>query len=326
MRIVALVEQYNGKLSRTSAEVIACAQQLARNTGKQAVALVAAGETSGLAGKLAAFDLAEVIAVQHEKLAVYNPDELVPALAQAIKSENPYLVVAVDSSLSWDYLPRLSARLEIPMISGATAAHAGGDKPSFARAAWGGRVEMEIGFRGDPPFLVALQVGAWSGDDAARGTTPAPIRTVGVELPAAPGGRRYVGTEESLKGGVDLGAATRIVAVGRGFQAAGNVPVAEALAKVLHAEVGASRPVVDSGWLPRDRQIGSSGQTVEPTLYFAIGVSGAIQHLVGMKTSKCIVAINKDPDAPIFEVARYGIVGDLFEIVPELTKQLQAIL
>ena len=185
-----------------------------------------------------------------------------------------------------------------------------------------GKLHADVRPLGPAPHLVTFQIGAYRADAAARGAAPAPVRTIAAGVDPAAIRQTPEAPFKEAKQAVDLSQAERIVSIGRGIKGQEHVQVAEKLAAALGAELAASRPICDAGWLPMERQIGSSGQTVAPKLYVALGISGAIQHLVGMKGSQVIVAINKDPDAPIFEVADFGIVGDLFEVVPALVAAL----
>jgi electron transfer flavoprotein alpha subunit len=181
-----------------------------------------------------------------------------------------------------------------------------------------GKLTADVIPQGPAPHFVTFQIGAFRVDQVARGAAPAPVRALSVSVDASMIREKPEAPFQQAKQAVDLSQAERIVSVGRGIKEQSNIAIAQKLAEALHAEIAASRPICDAGWLPMERQVGSSGQTVAPKLYLALGISGAIQHLVGMKGSSTVVAINKDPDAPIFEIADYGIVGDLFEIVPAI--------
>ena len=194
---------------------------------------------------------------------------------------------------------------------------------TFLRQMFQGKLVAEVRPTGDGRCLVTVQIGAFRADQVRRGTTPSALVPMPVAIDASAIRQAPEAPFREAKQAVDLGQAARIVAVGRGIKSLDRLPVAQSLADGLNAELAASRPICDNGWLPMERQVGSSGQTVAPKLYVALGISGAIQHLVGMKGSRTIVAINKDADAPIFEVADYGIVGDLFEIVPAIVEELK---
>lgn len=262
---------------------------------------------------------AAAYAMQHPLLETYTADGYVLAFEQLIRKLQPAYVVFPHSYQVRDFVPRLAARFGQLLISDVTAIEEG---PSFVRQLFQGKINAAYRPAGNGPCFVSIQAGAFKNENPPSGGTmkiesfapaidPAQIRT----RPSEP--------FRSAAQAVDLGSAQRIVSVGRGIKEADNLPLVQELATALGAELAASRPICDNGWLPLERQVGSSGQTVAPRLYLAVGISGAIQHLVGIKGSQCIVAINKDPDAPIFEVADYGIVGDLFDVVPALTEAIK---
>jgi electron transfer flavoprotein alpha subunit len=221
-----------------------------------------------------------------------------------------------------DFAPKLAARLERPLITDCVGIKRG-DRPTFLRPVYQGKIVAEVTADGDHPHFVSVQIGAYRADNAKRGSGAAPVTPMSVALQASAIRQRAEEPFQEAKPAVDLSQAERIVAVGRGIKGQEHIALAQKLASALGAQLAASRPICDSGWLPMERQVGSSGQTVAPKLYVALGISGAIQHVVGMKGARTIVAINKDPDAPIFEIADYGIVGDLFEIVPAMIAELE---
>jgi electron transfer flavoprotein alpha subunit len=221
-----------------------------------------------------------------------------------------------------DVAPMLAARLKTPLVTDVTGFVGDGPDAAFLRPMFQGKLVAEVQPVGDPPAFITIQIGAFRADSVRRGGA-ATVTTLPVTIDAAAIRQTPEPPFREARQAVDLSQAERIVSVGRGIKSQENLPVAERLAKALDAEMAASRPICDNGWLPMERQIGSSGQTVAPKLYVALGISGAIQHLVGMKGARTIVAVNKDADAPIFEVADYGIVGDLFEIVPAIVAELE---
>jgi electron transfer flavoprotein alpha subunit len=242
----------------------------------------------------------------------YTADAYAAAVEELIRKENPTLVVFGHTYQTRDYAPKVAARFGRVLIGDVIA----GKPPVFTRQMFQGKFNADVRVTGDGPHFVSIQAGAWRADDSpvqAEKFTPA--STASRQVAEAP-------FREAARA-VDLTAADIIVSVGRGIKEKENLPVVEALAQALGAELAASRPICDAGWLPMDRQVGSSGQTVSPKIYIAVGISGAIQHLVGMKGAKTVVAINKDPDAPIFEIANYGILGDLFEVVPALVEEIK---
>jgi len=315
--ILVVAEQRAGALNRASWEAVACAQQLA--AGEPIAILLPGG--GGAAKALADAGAGEVLILEDSALASYTPDAHVAAVAGAIAQTSPRLVVMAHTYQARDYAPRLAARLHAPLVADVVGVKGAGAGATFLRPMFQGKLVAEVAPQGDGPAIVSCQIGAFRADAVTKGA-PAAVRTLSVPL-ETPSRQTVEPPFQEARQAVDLGQAERIVAVGRGIKAQDQIQVAEKLAAAMGAEIAASRPICDNGWLPMDRQVGSSGQTVAPKLYVALGISGAIQHLVGMKGSRTIVAINKDADAPIFEVADYGIVGDLFDIVPALTAEIE---
>jgi electron transfer flavoprotein alpha subunit len=274
-----------------------------------------------VAAELAAAAVEAVVAVESDLLRDYTLDGYVTALAAMIAAENPAHVFLPHTYQTRDFAPALAVRLRRALVTDCVATKTVGGDLQFVRPVFQGRLYADVAVTG--PSVVTFQIGAVRGDSVVRGAAPAPVRTVAAVGDAASIRQRPEARFREAKQAVDLSQAERIVAVGRGIKAQDKIALAQQLAEAIGAEVGASRPICDAGWLPMDRQIGSSGQTVAPKLYVALGISGAIQHLVGMKGSRTIVAINKDAEAPIFETADYGIVGDLFDVVPAILKELQ---
>jgi electron transfer flavoprotein alpha subunit len=333
--ILVVAEQRNGTLNRATWETVAAAQRLAATGGSadSAIAIVVPGSNiAGVAAELAAAQVQEIVTVDHPALASYTPDGYTVALQQAIAQLSPSLVLLPHTYQTRDFAPKLAARLERALITDVTAiknptasrANDADGGPLFVRPMFQGKLTADVGPLGPPPHVVTFQIGAFRGDQAARGVSPAPIRASQVTIDAAAIRQTPEEPFQEARQSVDLSQAERIVSVGRGIKGQEHLALAQQLADALGAELGASRPICDAGWLPMDRQVGSSGQTVAPKMYVALGISGAIQHLVGMKGSNLVVAINKDPDAPIFEIADYGIVGDLFEVVPAMIAALKA--
>jgi electron transfer flavoprotein alpha subunit len=283
-------------------------------------AVVIGAQTEALAAEAADRGFAAVIRLEHPLLAQYTPDGYVAALHQLIQSQSPTHIVFPHTYQVRDYAPALATRMGQVLIGDVVAI---GEGPTFTRQLMQGRLNGSFKPVGSGPCFVSVQAGAFRAEAATSGA-PAPISTFTPTLDASQIRTRPSVPFRGSAQTVDLGSAQMIVSVGRGIREAENLPLIENLAAALGAEIAASRPICDNGWLPMERQVGSSGQSVAPKLYLAVGISGAIQHLVGMKASQCIVAINKDRDAPIFEVADYGIVGDLFEVVPALTEAVRA--
>jgi electron transfer flavoprotein alpha subunit len=323
--ILVVAEQRNGTLNRATWETIAAAQQLAPNGGSDtAITIVVPGSNiGGVATELAAADVQEVVTVDHPALTAYTPDGYTAALQQAIAQLAPSFVLLPHTYQTRDFAPKLAARLERALVTDATGVKRGDSGPVFVRPMFQGKLTADVAAQGLQPHLITFQIGAFRGDQAARGRASAPIRACQVTIDAAAIRQTPEEPFQEARQSVDLSQAERIVSVGRGIKGQEHLALAQQLADALGAELGASRPICDAGWLPMDRQVGSSGQTVAPKVYVALGISGAIQHLVGMKGSNVVVAINKDPDAPIFEIADYGIVGDLFEIVPAIIEAVK---
>jgi electron transfer flavoprotein alpha subunit len=325
MNILLITEQREGKWNKTSFETLAAAQQIAGETQGRLAAAVLGKGVAVLAGELAATQLDEVLLVEHDLLAAYTPDGYALALQQVIAQAKPDLVLLPHTYQVRDFAPKLAASLGKGMIGDCVAYRHENGKLVFVRQMFQGKTMADVVFEAAPPWFATFQAGAFRADMVAQGASKAPVTTVAVSLQAEQIRTKPLEVFREAKQAVDLTQAPILVSVGRGIKAPENIPMAEKLARLLGGELAASRPICDEGWLPMDRQIGSSGQTVAPKLYLALGISGAIQHVVGMKGSRTIAAINKDQNAPIFEVADYGIVGDLFEIVPALIEELEKI-
>jgi electron transfer flavoprotein alpha subunit len=324
MKILVIAEHRQGKWNNTSFETLAAAQQIAKDTSSTVSGLVIGKAVSGLADELAAKNVAEVLLVQHDLLDAYTPDGYCVALSQVINSTKPDLVLFPHTYQVRDFAPKLAAGLGKGMIGDCVGYRNEGGKLIFVRQMFQGKTAADVTFQGSAPWFASFQAGAFRADlVAAHPSGKAPVNAVSVDVKPEQIRTKPLDLFKEAKSAVDLTQAPLIVAIGRGIKAPENIPQAQALAKALGAEIAASRPICDEGWLPMERQIGSSGQTVAPKLYLALGISGAIQHVVGMKGARTIVAVNKDQNAPIFEIADYGIVGDIFEIMPALTEALE---
>jgi electron transfer flavoprotein alpha subunit len=318
--IIVFAEHRGGTFGKPTFEAVAAGQQLGAALG-QPVSAVVLGTDAALAQEIAPYKLDKVVSVEHAALADYTPDGYADALEQAIKQLDPQFVVMPHTYLVRDCAPKLAARFGRDVISDCVRASVADGAVTFARRIFLGKLDADVVPAGEPPIFATFQSGAYRAEQAERGASAAAIESLPVEVgavrmqPEAP--------FQEVKQAVDLTKADVIVAVGRGIKSQENLALVQQLADALGAELAASRPICDAGWLPIDRQIGSSGQTVTPKLYIALGISGAIQHLVGMKNANTIVAVNKDPEAPIFDIADYGIVGDLFEVIPVLTEEIK---
>jgi electron transfer flavoprotein alpha subunit len=320
--ILVVAEQRAGTLNRASWEAIAAAQQIGPAT--DVVVAVVGAAVDAVARELSAADVREVVTLEDPALDSYTPDGYTMALQQLIAQLAPSLVLLPHTYQARDLAPKLAARLDRALITDVTGVKNAGAEPAFVRPMFQGKLTADVVPLGPPPHIITFQIGAFRGDRAARGAAAAGVRAIEITVDPSQIRQRPEAPFQQAKQAVDLSQADRIVSVGRGIKGQEHLPVAQALADALGAELAASRPICDAGWLPMERQVGSSGQTVAPKLYVALGISGAIQHLVGMKGSHTIVAINKDADAPIFEVADYGIVADLFEIVPAVIAALKS--
>ena len=318
--ILVVAEQREGKLNRATWETIVGAQQLA--SGAPITVLVPGANGAGVARELAAAQVKEVVTLEHAALEPYTPDGYTAALQDAIGQLSPTYVLLPHTYQTRDFAPKLAARMDRAILTDVTAIKPGSET-AFVRPMFQGKLTADVVPLGPAPHFVTFQIGAFRVDQVAKGTSPAAVRAVTVNVDPSAIRQKPEAPFQQAKQAVDLSQAERIVSVGRGIKEQTNIEVAKKLAEALGAEIAASRPICDAGWLPMERQVGSSGQTVAPKLYVALGISGAIQHLVGMKGSNTVVAINKDPDAPIFEIADYGIVGDLFEIVPAIIEAVK---
>ena len=324
MKILVVTEQRQGKWNNASFETLAAAQQIAKETSSTVSALVIGKGVAGLAEELAVKNATEVLTVEHDLLDAYTPDGYCAALKQVIDSAKPDLVLFPHTYQVRDFAPKLAASLGKGMIGDCIGYRNENGKLVFVRQMFQGKTVADVTFTGAGPWFASFQAGAFRADLlAAHPSGKAPVNAATVTLATAQIRTKPLELFKEAKSAVDLTQAPLIVAIGRGIKAPENIAQAEALAKAMGAEIAASRPICDEGWLPMERQIGSSGQTVAPKLYLALGISGAIQHVVGMKGSRTIVAVNKDANAPIFEIADYGVVGDIFEIMPALTEALE---
>ncbi len=322
--ILVIAEQRGGALNRATWEALAAAGQLASaHDGASVSVLLLGAGTQEAAAELTAAAVQEVLTVDLPALESYTPDGYTAALYGAIEQLTPTAVLFSHTYQTRDFAPKLASRMNRAIITDVVGFKGHSPAVHFVRPMFQGKLTAEVAAQGPGPHLISCQIGAFRSDQAARGAAPAPVRALSVSLEPSAIRTRPEPPFQEARHAVDLGQAERIVSVGRGIKEQANIALAQQLADALGAELAASRPICDAGWLPMARQVGSSGQTVAPKLYLAVGISGAIQHLVGMKGSSTIVAINKDADAPIFEVADYGIVGDLFEVVPALIAALK---
>src|SRR5215510_471572 len=319
--IFVIAEHRDNKLKPITSELLAFAQRVSRDFNQPITAVVLGSDTAALVDELKIKKIDRVIAVEHRQFAEYTPDPYVETLKTIIETEKTNLVLIGHTTQGMDFAPRLAVALRRPLIAGCVEYEKEGDRLTLTRQIFNAKMNMKTMLRGEPPYLATASPGSFPADEVETGGN-AQVVGVPVELQTT-SPRKILERVAAQKGQADLSSAPIIVSGGRGLKEKQNFQLIFELAEAIGGSVGASRPVVDAEWLPREYQIGSSGQTVSPKLYIAVGISGAIQHLVGMQTSRCIVAINKDAEAPIFKVAHYGIVDDLFKVVPALTKVLK---
>jgi len=321
--ILVIVEQREGKLNRVSWETLTAGQAISAETVWPLEAAVAGRSVAALATEVAGKKVGKVYSIENAKLEPYTPDAFAAALKQFIASKQPKLVLMPHTYQVRDFVPKLATAMGRTVISDAIGYKKEGEKLVFTRQMFQGKFVADVSFAGDAPWFVTFQNGAFRGDKVEAGASAAPVETVAIDVADGVVRNKPQEVFKEAKQAVDLTQAEVIVAVGRGIKEQKNIEIAKQLAEALGGELAASRTICDSGWLPMDSQIGSSGQTVAPKLYLALGISGAIQHIVGMKGARTIVAVNKDSEAPIFEIADYAVVGNLFEVVPPLIEEIK---
>jgi electron transfer flavoprotein alpha subunit len=317
--ILVFIEHKDCVLNKVSLEAIAAAQSIGKDLGLKVFAVIPCDKDCALASEIAQYNLEKVIVAKNEKLNIYTPDGYADAFEQIIKQTNPQYVVMAHTYQVRDFAPKVAARFGKEVVGDCIRYTNNGGKLTLTRRIFLGKLDADVSIGGDAPYFVTFQSGAFRGDNAEKGSAQTETMDVNV-------GEIRMQPEEPFqeaKASIDLTKSNIIVAVGRGIKSQENIAVAQGLADALGADLAASRPICDAEWLPIDRQIGSSGQTVAPKVYIALGISGAIQHIVGMKNAGTIVAINKDSEAPIFDIADYGIVGDLFEVVPVMVEEIK---
>jgi electron transfer flavoprotein alpha subunit len=321
--ILVVVEQREGKLNRVSWETITAGQTIAGQTGWTLEAAVVGSSVASIAGEVAEKKVAKVYAIESAKLEPYTPDAFAHVLKQFLATHPVKVVLMPHTYQVRDFVPKLATAMGTTAISDAVGCRYEGGKLLVTRQMFQGKFVADVSFTGSGPLFVTFQNGAFRADKVEAGIARAPVQTVSVDVPDGVVRNKPQEVFKEVKQAVDLTQAEIIVSVGRGIKEQKNIDLAKQLADALGGEIAASRPICDNGWLPMDRQVGSSGQTVAPKLYLALGISGAIQHIVGMKGARSIVAINKDSEAPIFEIADIAVVGNLFEIVPPLIEEVK---
>lgn len=318
--ILVFIEHKDCVLNKTSLEAVTAAQTLGKDLGLSVSAVIPCGkQTCELADKIAGYNLEKVFVAHSEHLGTYTPDAYTDAFEAVMKQTNPQYVIMAHTYQVRDFAPKLAARFGKELVGDCIRYTNNGGNLTFTRRIFLGKLDSDVMIEGNAPYFITFQAGAFRGDNAEQGTATVENMDVNVNAPRMTAEEPF----QEAKASVDLSKSPVIIAIGRGIKSQENIEKAQELADVLGGDIAASRPICDAEWLPIDRQIGSSGQTVAPKLYVALGISGAIQHIVGMKNSGTIVAVNKDAEAPIFDIADYGIVGDIFEVMPVLVEEIK---
>lgn len=318
--ILVFIEHKDCVLNKASLEAVAAAQSIGKDLGLSVAAVIPFDKDCSLAQELSGYNLEKVIVAKNDKLGIYTPDAYADAWEDVIKATNPKFIVMAHTYQVRDFAPKIAARLGKEVVGDCIRYRNENGKLVFSRRIFLGKLDADVTIDGDAPYFVTFQSGAFRGENAERGSG---AQTETMEVEVAEPRMKPEEPFQEVKASVDLTKSGIIVAVGRGIKSQENIEQAKALADALGGDLAASRPICDAEWLPIDRQIGSSGQTVAPKVYIALGISGAIQHIVGMKNAGTIVAINKDKEAPIFDIADYGIVGDLFEALPVMVEEIK---
>ncbi len=321
MNILVVLEDNNGAIHRMSLEAIVAAQEISSKLKSKITVLAIGRNADVLALEASKYELNEILKINSSSLNSYSSDGYAIAIEQIILQNDFRYVFFGHTYLVRDYVPKISAKLMRPFLADNINMNISNGSIEFTKQTFNAKLLADIQTSDSGLYLVSFQSASFSSDDLRSGSSE--IKKIDIEIDETQIKNTYEEPFKESAGGVDLTSADIIVSVGRGIGEADNISIAKDLALALGGQLSSSRPVVDAGWLSPDHQVGSSGQSVSPKLYLALGISGAIQHVVGMKGSKNIVAINKDPEAPIFEIANYGIVGDIFEIVPKLIESLK---
>ena len=321
--VLLIAEQRQGALNPVSLETLVAGQQIAASLSTDLVVALPGSGSAALAEEMGGYAMNRLLAVENDALEPYGPDAYTAVAEQLVRDLAPSWVLFPHTYQVRDYAPSVAARFSRSLISDCVGFSGGADGVVLERPVFQGKLQADVAAVGDGPHFASFQTAAFSTDALSAASAAVSVETLAMDLSLTP---RVVTEAPERDGGqaVDLGSADIIVSVGRGIGEEGNIALAREVAEAIGGEIAASRPVCDEGWMPIERQVGSSGQSVSPKLYLALGISGASQHLVGMKGAKTIVAVNKDPKAPIFKVADYGIVGDVLEVMPALVSALKA--
>ncbi len=316
--LFVLAEHRQGELREITFEMLSKAPEVAKELGGDVVTVLLGSGVDAFAEKLAAYS-DKVLYVDDPLFADYNSDKYQKVLSELLKTHKPDVFMVGHTTQGVDMAPALAVELKLPMVTDVMDIHFSNGKLSPVRQYYSGKVNADFGFKGDPPYLLTIREASF---EIVEGSKQGAIEKVESPLKEDLDYRRFIEYIEAEVGDVDITQSEILVAVGRGIREDKNMSLIEDLAKAIGADICGSRAATDAGWLPHDRQVGTSGRVVKPKLYIAIGISGAFQHLAGMKGAKTIVAINKDPDAPIFTEADYAIIDDLFKVVPKLTEKI----
>lgn len=321
MDILVVLEDLNGKIHRLGLEALVGAQKLSESQSLNVTALTIGSNADELASMASQYDIGKVLKVTNDLVSNYSSDGYTEVVRQVIDRESPKYIFFGHTYQVRDYVPKLSAKLMKPFLADSISFEVNADSVVSTKQVYNAKLLSDITTLDNPPYLVSFQSATFNSDNIKPGTAQVEEYDVSFD-PSLIKTQAEDPFKESVED-LDLTSAELIVSVGRGIGKEENISLAKDLASTIGADLSSSRPVVDSGWLPPVHQVGSSGQSVAPKMYLALGISGAIQHVVGMKASTNIVAINKDPEAPIFELADYGVVGDLLEILPKLNEALK---
>ena len=320
--IFVLAEHRTGELRDVTFEMLSLGNELAEKTRSSLTAMILGHHVETFAKKLADH-AGKVLALDHPRLENFNAVDYCRVMAHLIKKHNPLLTLIGHTAFGMDLAPSLAAELRTPLATDCIDIGLEGENLTVTRQMYGGKVNVKCTLRKAQNYLVTVRPAAIEVKEEGP-KSGAIVSEVVPELPEVKH-RKFLGYIEAPKGEVDITRSDLLVSVGRGIRDAKNIPIVESLAKTLGATLSCSRPVVDKGWLPKDRQVGTSGKTVKPKVYMAIGISGAFQHIAGMKASALVIAINKDPKAPIFRMADYGVVDDLFKVIPAIQAKASAL-
>jgi electron transfer flavoprotein alpha subunit len=318
--IFVLAEHRQGAIRDITYEMLTKAREIAEKTNRELTAIMLGKDVKEHAKALAEYTR-NVILVQDAKLENFNSEAYQKILSNLIKEHKPLLTLVGHTSYGIDLAPRLAAALNLPLATDCINLTFENETLNVTRQMYGGKVNVKATLRKAESYLATIRQAAFT---AQKPATPANAQIIEIPSPLT----EEITTKHFIQyvlpppGGIDITAAEKLVGIGRGIKDQANMPIMEELAKTLGAVLACSRPIVDKGWLPNDRQVGSSGKTVKPKLYMAVGISGAFQHVLGMKNSDLIIAVNKDLKAPIFSFADYGITEDLFKIVPSLKNKI----